>query len=143
MSGVIRRGLPLFKANSRLCTKSSTLQARMMRFANSSSSATTRSVSLLSSRNLLTLSVASLISGCVGFYLATRDTEDTSKSPIVLSSKYASPRECAQAIAELEKTFSDDADAVSTNPDDVAAHGFSSNDYHPGKYFYYGLSVSK
>ncbi|KAF9077968.1 FAD-linked oxidase-like protein [Rhodocollybia butyracea] len=130
MSGVIRRGLPLFRANSRLGTKSPT--ARMIRFSSSNTSATTSSTSFLSSRTLLTLSAASLISGCAGFFFGTRDTEDTSKIPIVLSSKYASPQECAQAIAELEKTFSDDKDAVSTNPDDVAAHGFSSNDYHPG-----------
>ncbi|KIK57135.1 hypothetical protein GYMLUDRAFT_75658 [Collybiopsis luxurians FD-317 M1] len=53
--------------------------------------------------------------------------------PVVSSSKpqYGSAKDFEKAISELKIAFPDE-DAVSTDPDDVYAHGYSVNDYHRG-----------
>lgn len=104
------------------------VRTRALRF--SSSNATTAGSKFLSTRTIVLLSAASSIGGLAGFFLANR----TGSGKATLSKpQYGSPQDCSQAIEELRKTFADDADAVSTNVDDIYVHGFSANDYHPGK----------
>ncbi|KIK64084.1 hypothetical protein GYMLUDRAFT_71528 [Collybiopsis luxurians FD-317 M1] len=97
-----------------------------LRFA-STSSTSASNTSSLSGRTILLLAGSSLISGALGFAWANRS------QPVVSSSKpqYGSAKDFEKAISELKIAFPDE-DAVSTDPDDVYAHGFSVNDYHPG-----------
>ncbi|KAJ2913929.1 hypothetical protein MD484_g6483, partial [Candolleomyces efflorescens] len=48
------------------------------------------------------------------------------------TSGYGSPEDFKQAIEDLRKDLSHLEHGVSTTPDDLYAHGFSVNDYHPG-----------
>ena len=48
------------------------------------------------------------------------------------TSGYGSPEDFKQAIEDLRSDLSHLEHGVSTTPDDLYAHGFSVNDYHPG-----------
>lgn len=47
---------------------------------------------------------------------------------------YGTPEDFERAIQSLRQELSHIDGGVSTNPDDLHAHGFSVNDYHPGAY---------
>lgn len=47
-------------------------------------------------------------------------------------SSFGSENDFSSAIEELRRTFASE-DSVSTDPDDLHRHGFSTNDYHPGR----------
>lgn len=83
-----------------------------------------------SSRTLLaSVLVASALSGLAGFFYAKRDSDavDTLANP-----QFGSPEDYRQGIEELRSTLPSE-DMVSTNPDDLLAHGMSANVWHPGK----------
>lgn len=109
------------------------LRTGTLRFS-SSSTTPTASSNFLSAQTITLLSAASLISGLTGFFFATRNSSNGSENGASPKKpQYGSPQDFARAIEEMKKTFADDEDAVSTNADDLYAHGFSVNDYHPGK----------
>jgi hypothetical protein len=79
-------------------------------------------------------------SAFAGTFLATsifgntkEDVESRTASSSSSKPKYGSPKDFSLAIEELKATFSD-RDVVSVNPDDLKVHGYSENDYHPGKH---------
>ncbi|TFK78327.1 hypothetical protein K466DRAFT_570911 [Polyporus arcularius HHB13444] len=82
----------------------------------------------------LAFTVGSLLSGAVGYYMATQSGGITdagrSRASAELNSEYGSPEDFKAAIAEL-RTFFPDEDAVTTDAEDLEEHGFSENDYHP------------
>ncbi|TFK85448.1 hypothetical protein K466DRAFT_566602 [Polyporus arcularius HHB13444] len=47
-----------------------------------------------------------------------------------LNTQYGSPQDFKKAIEELRTLFPDE-DAVTTDVEDLEAHGYSENDYHP------------
>ena len=49
-----------------------------------------------------------------------------------LSARYGSPQDYRAAIVALRNLFPEE-DYVTTDPEDLNDHGFSLNDYHPGK----------
>lgn len=124
-----RQGLALFE-EAGAAKYSPAVRTRALRFSSSNATTTAASPQFLSTRMIALLSAASSIGGLAGYFLADRNGSGkaTHSKP-----QYGSPQDCSQAIEELRKTFADDADAVSTNVDDIYVHGFSANDYHPGK----------
>jgi len=80
---------------------------------------------------------ASVGSGLLGYVLAqtqTHESLDTRTAANVPDSPtFGSPLEFQKAISELKATFKDES-AVSTDPEDLRVHGFSENDYYPGKF---------
>ncbi|KAI0701556.1 FAD-linked oxidase-like protein [Cerioporus squamosus] len=81
------------------------------------------------SNAVLAFAAGSLLSGAVGYYVATRPGRNSAGTE--LSSRYGSPEDFKAAIEELRKLFPDE-DAVTTDVEDLEEHGFSENDYHPG-----------
>ena len=72
----------------------------------------------------------SLTAGLVGFTVAkSLPTNPTTESHH--ATQFGSSDDFKKAIQELKSTFSAD-DKVSTDPDVLHVHGFSTNDYHPG-----------
>lgn len=97
-----------------------------------SSSSTTRptATSSYSSGSLLaTVLAASTLSGLAGFLFARQqpDADDTLTNP-----QFGTPEDYERGIEELRTTLPS-KDMVSTNPDDLLAHGWSSHVWHPGK----------
>ncbi|TFK79133.1 hypothetical protein K466DRAFT_34439 [Polyporus arcularius HHB13444] len=82
----------------------------------------------------LAFTVGSLLSGALGYYIATQSGGITdagrSRASVELNSQYGSPEDFKAAIAELRTLFPDE-DAVTTDAEDLEEHGFSENDYHP------------
>ncbi|TFY62407.1 hypothetical protein EVG20_g6718 [Dentipellis fragilis] len=73
-----------------------------------------------------------LLSGLVGYQLASNTKSEDVKRNAADSPKFRSPEDFRKAIDELKATFPSEG-AVSTNPDDLQAHGFSAaNTYHKG-----------
>lgn len=82
-----------------------------------------------SSRILLVL--ASLVSGAVGYTVAQRQTIAAAAEDKDAEPKFGTPDDFKQAIAELRLAFIDEDD-VSTDIEDLEAHGLSVYDHHPG-----------
>lgn len=84
-----------------------------------------------SSRTLLLVAVAA---GIFGFAAARSDIFGSQSKT---SATYGSPEDFQKAIRELQDTFGAEedevGDIVSTNPDVLHAHGFSTLVYHEGK----------
>lgn len=99
-----------------------------------STSSTTRATSSPSSASLIaTVLAASALSGLAGFFYARQkpDVVDTLANP-----QFGSPEDYKRGIEEL-RTRLPSEDMVSTNPDDLLAHGISANIWHPGELFYF------
>jgi len=79
------------------------------------------------------LLAAALGSGALGYAIAQTVSADEQQPIVNLNAKpvYGSPQDFQKAIKELQAAFPD-ADAVSTDLDDLQTHGFSANDWHPG-----------
>lgn len=87
---------------------------------------------------------ALILSFCLGgavsvFALRSQDNLLSSESlpintPSISSHSpaYGNPTDFQSAIHELQEAFPEE-DRVTTDPDDLHDHGFSVNDYHPGK----------
>jgi hypothetical protein len=88
--------------------------------------ATGRSSGNTSSSKVLALALGSVALGLGGFYVGVRRGIETPPPKPV----YGTPADFAHAIEELKTLFSEDA--VATDEDQLEAHGFSSNAYHPG-----------
>ncbi|KAF5391081.1 hypothetical protein D9757_003133 [Collybiopsis confluens] len=112
---------PLFRAQS--ITGNWRFPKAQRRFTSTSSTHASPSIS----RTILLLTGASIASGFAGFAWATRQKAIVS----LAKPEYGSPQDFQKAIVELKNSFPD-KDTVSTDPEDVYAHGFSVNDYHPG-----------
>ena len=83
-----------------------------------------------------TLLFTSLLAGLVGFTVA--NSVPNLLSPTIKdhgseSTQFGSSDDFKKAIQELQSTFPMD-NKVSTDPDDLHAHGFSENAHHPGMY---------
>lgn len=82
-----------------------------------------------------------LAGSIAGFLVATNyDTlkstffsTDSDSDEYFTNPKFGSPEDFKRAIAELRAAFSDEDDAVTTDPHDLHDHGFSVNDYLPGE----------
>ena len=75
---------------------------------------------------MLALALGSVALGLGGYYIGVRrSTEAPPPKPV-----YGTPADFARAIEELKTLFSEVA--VATDEDQLKAHGFSSNAYHPG-----------
>jgi hypothetical protein len=86
---------------------------------------TGRSTGNASSSNVFALALGSVALG-LGYYVGVyRAIETPPPKPV-----YGTPEDFAHAIEELKTLFSEGA--VVTNDDQLEAHGFSSNAYHPG-----------
>ncbi|OJT12840.1 D-lactate dehydrogenase [cytochrome], mitochondrial [Trametes pubescens] len=89
-----------------------------------------------SSNAPLAFALGAALSGGLAYYLATpsRDPAAAQNRPRAdLNTQYGSPADFKQAIAELRQVFAD-ADAVTTDVEDLEEHGFSENDYHPSSH---------
>ncbi|KAI0691286.1 FAD-linked oxidase-like protein [Cerioporus squamosus] len=77
----------------------------------------------------------SLLSGAVAYYVASRPDgapgTERNRASAKLNSQYGSPEDFKKAIEELRQFFPGE-DAVTTDVEDLEAHGYSENDYHPG-----------
>jgi hypothetical protein len=94
--------------------------------------ATGRSTSNASSSNLFALALASAAIGLGGYYVGvSRSIETPPPKPV-----YGTPEDFALAIEELKTLFSEGM--VVTDEDQLEAHGFSPNAYHPGTPFRLG-----
>jgi D-lactate dehydrogenase (cytochrome) len=84
-----------------------------------------------SSRTLL------LVAALVGIFGFAAARSDIYGSPVKKSAAYGSPEDFKKAIRDLQDTFGAEedevGDIVSTNPDVLHAHGFSTLAYHEGK----------
>jgi|SRR5712672_4806741 len=82
------------------------------------------------SSNAFVLALGSVVLGLGGYYLGARS--NTTPAPNSPSSKpvYGTPDDFARAIEELKSLFSEGV--VTTERDQLEAHGFSPNSHHPG-----------
>jgi hypothetical protein len=78
------------------------------------------------------LLTASILSAAIGYSVAKRYALKASLD-VPDCPKFGSPDDFKKAIAELRRTFPNDK-SVSTDPDDLHGHGFSSGDYLPGEF---------
>ncbi|KAG6900076.1 hypothetical protein C0993_003426 [Termitomyces sp. T159_Od127] len=98
------------------------------------SAASMRSGNFSYQRGILALSC--ILSGFIGFKLAkTWGASSSEKAGGIERPRYGTAKDFEQAIQELKEAFSD-ADAVSTDPEDLRIHGFSDYDYRPGALSY-------
>lgn len=79
--------------------------------------------------------LGSVLSGAAAYYFAksSGDALVDGAAHTELSSKYGSPDDFKKAIEELKQLFPDE-DTVTTDPDHLAEHGMSDNDYHICEY---------
>ncbi|KAI0061432.1 FAD-binding domain-containing protein [Artomyces pyxidatus] len=75
--------------------------------------------------------LASLLFGIGGFYAGLRLSQVSVHPATPTKPAYGSKDDFSQAIKDLKAGFTS-GDDVSTNPDDLAAHGISINTWHPG-----------
>jgi D-lactate dehydrogenase (cytochrome) len=88
--------------------------------------ATGRNTGNVSSSNVFALALGSVALGLGGYYVGVRRAiESPPPKPV-----YGTPEDFAHAIEELKPLFS--KDAVTTDEDQLEAHGVSPNGYHPG-----------
>ncbi|RPD67564.1 hypothetical protein L226DRAFT_529891 [Lentinus tigrinus ALCF2SS1-7] len=87
-------------------------------------------------RTVLAFAVGSLLSGAVGYFAATQAGEGTeagrNRASAELNNQYGSPEDFEHAIEELRRLFPGEG-AVTTDVEDLEEHGYSENDYHPGR----------
>jgi len=93
-----------------------------------------------STRTPLALALGGALLGLGGYYIGARSnnvgvevadtTASTSSLQPSLKPVYGTPEDFARAIEELRVSFG--GEAVTTAPDQLAAHGFSPNCHHPG-----------
>ncbi|KAL1950849.1 hypothetical protein VTO73DRAFT_5973 [Trametes versicolor] len=84
----------------------------------------------------LAFALGAALSGGLAYYLATPGRDEASarnRARADLNAQYGSPEDFKKAIAELRGVFAD-ADAVTTDVEDLEEHGFSENDYHPSSH---------
>ncbi len=81
----------------------------------------------------LAFAVGSLLSGAISYYLASHSGGERNRASAELNRQYGSPEDFKKAIEELRTLFPGE-DAVTTDVEDLEAHGYSENDYHPGEY---------
>ncbi|EIW51562.1 uncharacterized protein TRAVEDRAFT_61639 [Trametes versicolor FP-101664 SS1] len=84
----------------------------------------------------LAFALGAALSGGLAYYLATPGRDEASarnRAGADLNAQYGSPEDFKKAIAELRGVFAD-ADAVTTDVEDLEEHGFSENDYHPSSH---------
>ena len=79
-----------------------------------------------SSSSVFALALGSVALGLGGYYVGLRRAIETPPPKPV----YGTPQDFAHAIEELKTLFS--KDTVTTDEDQLEAHGFSHNAYHPG-----------
>jgi len=79
------------------------------------------------------LALGSVALGLGGYYVGARSNHHTPVESPGSPSKpvYGSPEDFARAIQELKTLFSEET--VTTAEDQLGAHGFSPNMYHPGE----------
>ena len=83
------------------------------------------------SNSTLAFALGSIVSGALGYYLATSRT-DTNKTNTDFNTQYGTPEDFKVAIKELQDAFKDDEDAVSTDEDELERHGLANFGIHPG-----------
>ena len=88
--------------------------------------ATSRNTGNASSSNVFALALGSVALGLGGYYVGVRRAIETHPPKPV----YGTPEDFARAIEELQTLFS--RDTVTTDEDQLEAHGFSPNAYHAG-----------
>ena len=88
--------------------------------------ATGRNTGNASSSNVFALALGSVALGLGGYYVGLRRAIETPPPKPV----YGTPEDFAHAIEDLKTLFS--KDTVTTDEDQLEAHGFSPNAYHPG-----------
>lgn len=88
--------------------------------------ATSRSTGNTSPSKVFALALGSAALGLGGYCVGLRRGSETLSPKYV----YGTPEDFAHAIEDLKTLFSEDA--VATDEDQLQAHGFSSNAYHPG-----------
>ncbi|KAL0065464.1 D-lactate ferricytochrome c oxidoreductase [Marasmius tenuissimus] len=79
---------------------------------------------------------STITSGALGYAIASNNgshLDQAVKENDPQVGKYGTADDFVKAVGELRETLSDSPDAVSTDPEDLRIHGFSENDYHPGK----------
>jgi D-lactate dehydrogenase (cytochrome) len=85
--------------------------------------------------SVFALALGSVVLGLGGYYVGARSNHYQSESPGSPSKPvYGTPEDFSRAIEELKTLFSEET--VTTAKDQLEAHGFSPNVYHPGKYAY-------
>jgi D-lactate dehydrogenase (cytochrome) len=91
--------------------------------------ATGKNTANASSSKVFALALGSVALGLGGYYVGVRRTTRTIETPPP-KPVYGTPEDFAHAIQELETLLS--KDMVRTDEDQLEAHGFSLNSYHPG-----------
>lgn len=106
-----------------------------------SSNSTQHSANLASTRHSGNLSyhrgifaLSCIFSGIIGFTLAKTWTSPSEEAGSIGKPRYGTPKDFERAIQELKEAFPD-ADAVSTDPEDLRIHGFSDYDWRPGTWY--------
>jgi D-lactate dehydrogenase (cytochrome) len=89
--------------------------------------------------SVFALALGSVVLGLGGYYVGARSNHHPILTPVESESPgspskpvYGTPEDFARAIEELKTLFSEET--VTTAKDQLEAHGFSPNVYHPGKY---------
>jgi hypothetical protein len=88
--------------------------------------ATSRNTGNAPSSNVFALALGCVALGLGGYYVGVRRAIETPPSKPV----HGTPEDFAHAIKELKTLFS--KDTVTTDEDQLEAHGFSPNAHHPG-----------
>ncbi|KNZ72089.1 D-lactate dehydrogenase [cytochrome], mitochondrial [Termitomyces sp. J132] len=97
----------------------------------SANAASSQSVDSSDCRGFLALSC--IFSGIIGFALATTwGASPFEKARSIGKPQFGTPKDFERAIQELKEAFHN-ADAVSTDSEDLRIHGFSDYDYRPGR----------
>ncbi|KAI0701555.1 hypothetical protein C8T65DRAFT_656298 [Cerioporus squamosus] len=78
----------------------------------------------------LAFALGSVVSGALGYYLATSRT-DTDRISTDFNTQYGSPDDFLKAIRELQDAFQHDEDAVSTDAEELERHGTANFAMHP------------
>lgn len=102
--------------------------------AEASGRATTQGLAVCSPRNALALALGGALLG-LGYYIGAHSNNVSVADASVQRQPtpkpvYGTPEDFARAIGELRASFAEEA--VTTAPDQLAAHGFSPNSHHPG-----------
>ncbi|TBU40063.1 FAD-linked oxidase-like protein [Dichomitus squalens] len=95
------------------------------------SSSTSRGQPRSSLNAPLAFILGSALSGAAAYYYASssKDALSVSTTSTELNNEYGSPEDFKKAIEELKTLFANE-DTVTTDPDYLAEHGMSDNDYH-------------
>ncbi|KAI0052727.1 FAD-binding domain-containing protein [Auriscalpium vulgare] len=94
-------------------------------------STSTRTTSATSLPSRLVLALGGSLLGAAGYYIGTISTGHHADATAGKKPVYGTPGDFARAIKELKAAFPLD-DVVTTDPDDLSAHGISPNTWHPG-----------